>query len=388
MHHHALPLSLALVVAAAACSDDGAADPCADVRCVTAPPARCEGDTKIVHQAVGTCVDGACDYPVAQRQSCAALGDKICQGGQCVDRPIIPCDGVTCFTPPPPDCDGNVARIYAGTGTCDPTIPPAGACRYEIDATLDCGATSTVCRAGACVDPADTPCDPNPCDVPPDGTCSGNVPSVPATTGTCAEGDDGAVCNYALTAAEPCGGATPECRFGRCAAGLGTPTAAGDLVISEIMKNPTLPGDQSEWLELYNASTRALELDGCTLSDDGGESWTVPNVDLFVPAGGYLVLGRSADAGDNGGFEPDIVWDELVLANTADEVIVTCGGVVIDRLAWTMDWPKQTGRAMSLDPVHLDDLENDAITSWCDAPSGYGDKTNAGSPRRQNPDCP
>ncbi|MFO0751524.1 MAG: lamin tail domain-containing protein, partial [Myxococcota bacterium] len=351
------------MAALAACSDGGTVDPCLDVRCVTAPPPTCDGDLKVVYHAVGSCSSDAtgathCDYPLAQRQSCAELGGKVCKDGQCVAPEVVPCAGVTCLTPPPPDCDGNTAQIYAASGSCDPNVGENGACVYPIDATLDCTPSHKVCRVGACVDPSSTPCDPNPCDVPPQGSCSGNVPDVPVALGQCTAGTSGAECAFQTTSGTACVGATPECRFGRCAAGLGAPTAAGDLVISEVMKNPNLAGDQSEWFELYNATDLALELDGCTVSDDGGDLWTAPDADLFVPAGGYVVLGKSDVRADNGGFVPDATYDGVTLANSADELVITCGGTVIDRLAWATDWPTGTGRAMSLDPSKLDAADN------------------------------
>lgn len=384
----------AAATAVAACADDAATvDVCADVRCVTAPPATCDGDVKVVYHAVGECSTDAtgaarCDYPLAQRQSCAELGGKICKDGQCVAPPVIPCENVTCLTPPAPDCDGNTARIYSATGTCDPAVPPAGKCVYGIDATLDCTPSHKVCRYGACVDPSETPCDPNPCDVPPLGTCGGNVPQVPQALGTCVAADGHASCTFASAAGAACGGDTPECRSGACASGLAAPTQAGDLVFSEIMKNPTLAGDQSEWFELHNPTKKALTLDGCTIGDDLDDTWIIPTTSLVVPAGGFVVLGKSGDWSANGGFLPDAVYgDAITLANSADELVLECAGTLIDRLAWTAEWPSFNGSAMSLAPTALTATANDLPASWCDAPAGYGDKINRGSPRKLNPAC-
>lgn len=387
----------ACALIAAGCDDGGTpADPCRDTRCTTAPPSTCEGTIKTVFQALGACrVDptgvALCDYPVAQRQDCAQLGNKICQAGQCVDRPVVPCEGVVCDDRPAPDCAGDVARIFKSTGTCNPATPPAGACEYGVEATLDCASSGLVCRAGGCVDPASTPCDPNPCDVAPLGSCSGNVPTTVAAIGTCTPKTIGetvsAECRYATTEGAACGGATPECYLGVCARTIEAPDQPGELVITEVMKNPTAAGDESEWIELYNPSDAARRLDGCTLSDDGGESHGVAN-GVVVPARGYFVLGRSGDRAANGGFVPDYVYAGFTLGNTADEIVVTCGGVVIDRLQWTDQWPSWAGASMSLGRSPPDATSNDFRGAWCDAPARYGDGTNLGSPRRANPACP
>lgn len=387
----------ACALIAAGCDDAGApADPCADTRCTTAPPPTCEGTVKTVFQALGSCrVDptgvALCDYPVAQRQDCAQLGNKICQAGQCVDRAIVPCEGVVCDDRPAPDCAGDVARIFKSTGTCNPATPPAGACEYGIEATLDCASSGLVCRAGGCVDATSTPCDPNPCDVAPLGSCSGNVPTSVAAIGTCTPKTVGEVvsaeCRYATTEGAACSGATPECYLGVCARTLEAPDQPGELVITEVMKNPTAAGDESEWIELYNPSDAARRLDGCTLSDDGGESHTLA-AGVTVPARGYIVLGRSGDRAANGGFVPDYVYAGFTLGNTADEIVVTCGGAVIDRLQWTDQWPSWAGASMSLGRSPPDATSNDFRGAWCDAPARYGDGTNLGSPRRVNPACP
>jgi hypothetical protein len=388
---------LGLAVLSGACSvDPVAGDPCAIERCVTAPPPLCEGTIKTVFQALGTCTadptgTARCDYPIAQRQDCALLDGKLCQNGQCVAPTVVPCEGIVCDVRPPPDCDGHVARIYSANGGCDPEIPPAGGCVYGFEAALDCSLSGSVCIDGGCVDPATVPCTPNPCDVPPLGTCSGNIPTSFAPVGTCTEEtvDNRPVarCAYEDDAQAPCLAPTPECWLGRCARALAAPSAAGDLVISEISKNPSSQGDDAEWFELYGATDAAMRLDGCLISDEGGESHAIGD-DVIVPAGGYLVLGSNLDPRPNGGFVPDYRYDGVILANEADELVLSCGGIQIDRVAWDASWPKLAGRTMSLGGAPPSATANDTASAWCDAPSRYGDGTNLGSPRRANPPCP
>ncbi|PIE17223.1 MAG: hypothetical protein CSA66_06385 [Proteobacteria bacterium] len=385
----ALAALLALVVA---CDGGGGGeDPCRSVQCIHGPSASCEGSVKVSYQALGECTVESgmarCDYPALPPQDCATLG-KICRQGACVDPPLVPCEGVVCADPPAPDCDGDVAQIYAPEGSCDPTIPPAGGCVYPVDASLDCAAGGLVCRDAGCVDPADFPCDPNPCDVPPLGTCSGASPVTYAALGACADEGGAAACSYAPTTAAPC--AADLCYAGACASSLAAPAASGDLVITEIMRNPASEDDEGEWIELYNPQPVARALSGCTLSDDDADSYTfAEDAAVIVPAKGRLILGRSASAEDSGGLSPDHVYAGFVLANGADEVTLSCGGVVIDRVAYAAEgWPFEAGAALSLRPELSNAVANDVSSAWCDATTTYGTRANKGTPRKVNPPCP
>ena len=167
----------------------------------------------------------------------------------------------------------------------------------------------------------------------------------------------------------------------------GQRTSAGDVIFNEIMKNPAVPGDESEWFELYNPTTVAARLDGCVVSDDGGESMTLGQ--LVVPAKGCVVLGASVDPKANGGFVPEYHYTGVLLGNVGDELNLTCNGVLIDRVQWTELWPSGTGRSMTLGLGDTATVSgNDFLGAWCDAPAHYGDGTNYGSPARPNPPCP
>jgi len=397
-----LGVGVALVVLyGSACADQLAQDDsCAANPCITAPPPQCSGTIKTVFQALGTCTpdpSGAsiCDYPIAQQQDCALLGDKICTSGQCVKKPddvLVPCGGVTCAERPAADCDGQTARIYQSIGTCNPDKPVGAQCEYEVEALLDCTETGFACREGGCINPALHPCDPNPCNIPPQGSCAGNTPTSVTQIGTCTEktvdNRPVAQCAYPTSPAAACQAPTVECYVGRCARTLELPDAAGDLLINEVMKNPASQGDEAEWFELFNPNDAALQLDGCVVSDDGGESFTI-GADVVIAAKGFLVFGSSVDPKPNGGFIPDYLYATFVLGNNADEITIRCDAVIIDRVLWTDQWPSGTGRSMTLGTGETATASgNDFLGAWCDASTPYGDGTNLGSPRRANPACP
>ena len=65
---------------------------------------------------------------------------------------------------------------------------------------------------------------------------------------------------------------------------------AGDLIVTEIMPDPTEVNDPAgEWFEIYNNTGVGLNLDGLGFMDDGSDDFTVSG-DLYLPANEYLRL--------------------------------------------------------------------------------------------------
>lgn len=82
----------------------------------------------------------------------------------------------------------------------------------------------------------------------------------------------------------------------------------GVPVISEFMKDPTAVGDSAgEWVEIYNAGTFGVNLEGWALADAGSNFHVIGNggAGLVVPPGGRVVLGNNADPALNGGVAVD-----------------------------------------------------------------------------------
>ncbi len=165
----------------------------------------------------------------------------------------------------------------------------------------------------------------------------------------------------------------------------------GDLVISEVMKNPAaVDDDYGEWIEVYNATASAVDLNGLAVRDaDGAQHFTVDSP-LPVEAGGYIVLGVSDDAAANGGTPVDYAYDRssFVLANDSDTIALE-GAVLIDEITYDdgLSWPDTAGAALSLDAGALDAVANDSGSGWCDAVSAFGDG-DLGTPGAPNDACP
>ncbi|MFO0746136.1 MAG: lamin tail domain-containing protein [Myxococcota bacterium] len=269
--------------------------------------------------------------------------------------------------------------------------------------SLDGGAHWTLCdRSGlddgfapdAFLSAEATACIPNPCTSGAAPTCSGGSLVAGADPGVCsvdAAGD--AACSYAtLTfSCGPFGGCNIN---GTCNAAIPRPAAAGDLVISEVMRDSTLPApDAGEWIELTNPTATPFDIRGCVLTDGAGEVVSVerPLPDV-VPAGGWAVFAQATDKSQNGGVQPTSgpvrSLAGMTLGNAADTVIVVCNGHEIDRVSWGLDWPGATGVAMQLDRAKTSAALNDDKSAWCAAGVAYGILGNKGSPGLSNPSCP
>lgn len=155
----------------------------------------------------------------------------------------------------------------------------------------------------------------------------------------------------------------------------------GDLVVSEILANPAAVSDTAgEWLELYNRTSRTLDINGLVLRDNGSNSHTITApTELLINPGAYLVLGRNGDSNANGGYLPLYVYQDFTLANGNDSIILESNQQIIFELNYTTaDGFGESGVSMQL--TSLEGM----ITASSYAPSdaqmlfGAGDRGNPG----------
>ncbi|MBX3010617.1 MAG: lamin tail domain-containing protein [Caldilineaceae bacterium] len=116
-------------------------------------------------------------------------------------------------------------------------------------------------------------------------------------------------------------------------AALSTPLPR--VLITEFLADPKAVADeQGEWLELYNADTVAVNLAGWRIADLGSDQHTVASP-VWLQPGQYVVLARQGETSLNGGVTPAYVYQNLVLANSADELVIFApDGTEIDRVIW------------------------------------------------------
>ena len=151
----------------------------------------------------------------------------------------------------------------------------------------------------------------------------------------------------------------------------------GDIIITEIMQNPEAVGDGfGEYIEVYNTTGSAIDIDGWEITDDGIDSHIISNGGpLNVPPGSYLVLGINEDDMTNGGITVDYEYTSFNLGNSDDEVVLNCDPlgttVEVDRVDYDggTNFPDPSGASMNLDPGNFNSVDNDNGANWCESTS-------------------
>ena len=231
------------------------------------------------------------------------------------------------------------------------------------------------------IDNAPDLCDPDPCNG--HGTCN------PANGScSCNDGYGGDTCNQC---------AAGYVGYPNCAPQTTAPSAAGDIIITEIMYDPhfALIDDTAEWFELHNPGNLAMNLAGCIVKENLDDSTTI--AEMIIPPGGYALLCRSDNSNLNGGLTPDYVFEFALSNSTSGETLtLTCNSIVIDEVNYDSgpDFPDEPAHSISLDPSAYDVYDNDDGANWCLGQDSYytgatsPDEDNFGTPGAANPTCP
>ncbi len=160
-----------------------------------------------------------------------------------------------------------------------------------------------------------------------------------------------------------------------------------DIIITEIMPNPSGTDSVREWFEIYNTTDSPINLNGWILHDGGTNSGTdVIEGDNIIASHDYFVFCVRADSLTNGGVPEDYDYiygysgTGLALSNTEDTLkICMPADVIIDSVRYVYSsWPCGTGSSMQLKDVALD---NDVVTNWCASVNAwYGSMGDLGTP--------
>ena len=146
--------------------------------------------------------------------------------------------------------------------------------------------------------------------------------------------------------------------------------SAGDLVITEIMQNPSAVGDtEGEWFEIFNTTDAAIDIDGWEIRDKDGEAHTIAGT-VSVPAKGFALLCRNSDSSTNGGVACAYQYSDFFLGNSSDEVVLaTAGNVQIDSVAYDggPNFPDPNGASMVY--TGAADGDNNDSSLWAEATS-------------------
>ena len=165
--------------------------------------------------------------------------------------------------------------------------------------------------------------------------------------------------------------------------------APGDLVISELMANPSVVSDANgEWFEIRALGT--FDLNGLELGKlfADGPLETVDVVDcIALSPGDTALLAKNADMLTNGGLPAVDFEFAMSLNNTNSALHVAAAGVLLDEITWTA---VADGSSTSLDPDFYDPASNDtainADPAWCYSATPYS-ADNEGTPKADNEEC-
>ena len=129
------------------------------------------------------------------------------------------------------------------------------------------------------------------------------------------------------------------------------PPVAGEIVIAEVLVNPTGQDAGREWIEIVNRAAEPLDLADLRVADLAAE---VPAPAGIIAPGARVVLGQSADPGTNGGAPVAVAYGTRIALNNDGEEIAICigtcaSGVVIDRLSWKTLGAGYDGHALVVD---------------------------------------
>lgn len=173
---------------------------------------------------------------------------------------------------------------------------------------------------------------------------------------------------------------------------------AGDLVVTEVFADADAPPGGSgadegkEWVEIYNASTSAIDLAGVVVNHsrpDGSSGKAHVMRATTVAAGSYLVLantlptlvpsyadyGYGADLGD-------------LFNQDGGKFTLMCGSTEIDHATYEL---VSSGHSRALDGGRAPDYQfNDAAANWCESDEAAAHEytpANFGTPGGPNPAC-
>ena len=185
-----------------------------------------------------------------------------------------------------------------------------------------------------------------------------------------------------------CGNSTPgQCDDNGTMRAVSAPSV-GDLVISEVMPDPSAVNDsQGEWFEIY--AIEQVDLNGLVAGPDSSDAtppFVLDSQECIVAAAGtsHLFV-KNADPLTNGGLPAVPIEQEFSfnVSNDPGTLFIGIGNVVLDEVAWSNS---PTGASLSLDPAQLDPISNDDPGNFCDGVGPYGDG-DEGTPGADNPSC-
>ena len=166
----------------------------------------------------------------------------------------------------------------------------------------------------------------------------------------------------------------------------------GDLVITEVMESPQCSNGGNnfcEWLEVYNAATYPIELEGLRIQDQDLSDEALVDQPFVVLPGTYATIAKVDDTEwtdgpwtDLGGGPDTYTNTEIPIFhdNFEDFAVIANASGVLDQIpGWINYGPDDNGLSFKLEVGFLDTVSNDDFDNWCHStalivgsPNSYG----------------
>ena len=148
----------------------------------------------------------------------------------------------------------------------------------------------------------------------------------------------------------------------------------GSVFITEFMADPVAAADPAfgDWIELFNATSITLDIEGWTLSDADGDFVVIESGvgQLLIPPGGRVVLTQAVSPFVTGGVTTvALPLTNFSLDSTADEIILRdASGKLQHRVVYdtAAGWPVCSGSSVCLTPSAPQFVSaSDDPVNWC-----------------------
>ncbi len=169
----------------------------------------------------------------------------------------------------------------------------------------------------------------------------------------------------------------------------------GEVLITEVMYDPTTTEPASEWIEVYNKSSGTRTLSGLTI-EDGGERTHLIGAGVTIAPGAYVVLVRSKSSAAAAKVPAAAIVYEYAAGLPSNAGIQlangTSGGVVLrdgsNKIAQASygGWFSQSGGSS----IQLKTLTHPASlqsSNWCVSHNAWASGSDKGTPGAAS-DCP
>ncbi len=158
-----------------------------------------------------------------------------------------------------------------------------------------------------------------------------------------------------------------------------------DILINEIMEDATLNGGGTlglppvEYIELYNRSDKAIDLEGFSFFDSSNKPAVFPSFLLKPQA--YLIIGK-ANADELGDYGDFLSLPDFPTLSSEEELILKDAfGVVVDAVNYTQDWYRSSSLASGGYALERISPQSpcEGFTNWTATTSLFG-----GTPGKEN----